>query len=65
MNPLLSFLKELDKKGDKVGEVFDGTAFLAARTGANVIPVGIAGTEDSLPSGAEISKTNKSMLCRR
>ena len=47
------------QKGDKVGEVFDGTAFLAARTGANVIPVGIAGTEDSLPSGAKFPKRTR------
>ncbi len=42
--------------GNKVGEVFDGAAFLAARTGAKVVPVGIAGTEHALPSGAKFPK---------
>ena len=42
--------------GNKVGEVFDGAAFLAARTGAKIVPVGIAGTEQALPSGAKFPK---------
>ena len=42
--------------GTKVGEVYDGAAFLAARTGAKVVPVGIAGTEYSFPSGAKFPK---------
>jgi len=39
--------------GDGVGELFDGTAWLAARSGATVVPIGIAGTEQALPSGAK------------
>ena len=38
--------------GHDVAELFDGAAWLAARTGARVIPVGIAGTGDALPEGA-------------
>ena len=45
--------------GNKVGEVFDGAAFLAARTGAKVVPVGIAGTECALPSGAKFPKRSR------
>ena len=47
------------QKGNKVGQVFDGTAFLAARTGARVIPVGIAGTEYALPSGSKFPKRTR------
>ena len=42
--------------GTKVGEVYDGAAFLAARTGAKVVPVGIAGTEYAFPSGSKFPK---------
>lgn len=39
--------------GAAVKELFDGAAWLAAKTGARVIPIGIAGTEDALPQGAK------------
>lgn len=39
--------------GDTVGELFDGAAWLAARTSARVIPIGISGTEAALPQGAK------------
>lgn len=41
------------QSGSTVAELFDGAAWLAARTGARVIPVGIAGTGDALPQGAK------------
>lgn len=40
------------QKGAVVAELFDGAAWLAARTGARVIPVGIAGTGAALPEGS-------------
>lgn len=39
--------------GHEVTELFDGAAWLAARTGARVIPVGIAGTGEAMPEGAK------------
>jgi len=39
--------------GNKVEGVFDGTAYLANKTGAPIIPIGIAGTGAALPSGAK------------
>ncbi len=41
------------QSGSKIAELFDGAAWLAARTGARVIPVGIAGTEAAMPQGAK------------
>lgn len=40
------------QRGDEIGPLFGGAAWLAARTGARVVPIGIVGTEEALPSGA-------------
>ena len=42
--------------GNEIGELFDGAAWLAARSGARVIPIGVAGTEAVLPQGSNIPK---------
>ncbi len=41
------------QSGPKVAAVFDGTVYLASKTGAPIVPVGVAGTEGALPSGAK------------
>jgi len=41
------------QRGNTVGELFDGAAWLAARTGAPVVPIGVAGTEQALPLNAK------------
>ena len=41
------------QSGSTITELFDGAAWLAARSGARVIPVGIAGTEAAMPEGAK------------
>lgn len=41
------------KSGNEVTDLFDGAAWLSSRTGAPVVPVGIAGTGDALPEGAK------------
>lgn len=38
--------------GDTIGELFDGPAWLAARSRARVVPIGIAGTEAAMPQGS-------------
>lgn len=45
--------------GDEVGEIFDGPAFLAARTGAKVVPIGIAGTEAAMPPGGRFPRRSR------
>ena len=39
--------------GNEIGPLFDGAAWLASRTGARVVPIGVAGTEQVLPQGAK------------
>lgn len=40
--------------GSDIEDLYDGAAWLAARTGAKVVPIGIAGTEAALPMGAKV-----------
>jgi len=49
---LLVFPEGGRQTGDRVADLFDGTAYLAARAGARVVPVGIAGSGASMPEGA-------------
>lgn len=56
---MIVFPEGTRQTGQQVGEVFDGAAFLASRTGAKVVPVGIAGTEDAMPPGARIPRRQK------
>jgi 1-acyl-sn-glycerol-3-phosphate acyltransferase len=56
---VLVFPEGTRQTGETVGEVFDGAGFLAARTGARVVPVGVAGTEASLPPGARFPRRTR------
>ena len=51
--PLLVFPEGTRHSGREVGEIFGGAAFLAARTGVPILPVGIAGTEEAMPPKAK------------
>ncbi len=53
---LLVFPEGTRQEGDMIGEIFDGTAFLASKGKAKVIPVGIAGTGESMPTGTKLPK---------
>lgn len=53
---MLVFPEGTRQQGDDIGEIFDGTAWLAARTGVEVVPIGVAGTSQALPSGAKFPK---------
>jgi 1-acyl-sn-glycerol-3-phosphate acyltransferase len=54
--PLMVFPEGTRQTGKKVAELFDGTTWIAAKTGSAVVPVGIAGTEAAMPSGAKVPK---------
>lgn len=42
-----------------VGELFEGVVFLAARTNAPIVPVGISGTGEALGSGRKVPRRTK------
>ena len=58
-NMLLIFPEGTRHEGDRVAELFDGTAWLAAKTGSRVVPVGIAGTGDAMPTGARLPRPTR------
>ncbi len=49
---MLVFPEGTRQVGDAIGEVYDGTAWLASKAQAPVVPVGIAGTEAAMPTGS-------------
>jgi 1-acyl-sn-glycerol-3-phosphate acyltransferase len=53
---LVVFPEGTRKTGDEISEIHEGTAFLAARTGATIVPVGIGGTSESLPKGSKVPR---------
>ena len=54
--PLVLFPEGTRKEGLTVGPLHDGAMFVAARTGARVVPVGIGGTERAMPKGSRIPR---------
>src|SRR3546814_7271318 len=50
------------QSGPKVEELFDGTAYVAAKTGVPIIPMGIGGSEAMLPKGAKLPRRSKLVL---
>jgi 1-acyl-sn-glycerol-3-phosphate acyltransferase len=56
---LVLFPEGTRKEGTSVEPLHDGAAFIAARTGATIVPVGIAGSERALPVGAKLPRPVK------
>lgn len=54
--PLVLFPEGTRQEGDRLGPLHEGAAFLSARTGAPIVPIGIAGTDRALPKGARIPR---------
>ncbi len=50
---MIVFPEGTRQSGNQVQGVFDGMTYLANKTGAVIIPIGIAGTEAALPSGSK------------
>lgn len=51
--PLVMFPEGTRRSGPEVDELFDGTAFVAARAGVPIVPMGIGGSEAAMPKGAK------------
>ncbi|MDP6868094.1 MAG: lysophospholipid acyltransferase family protein [Acidimicrobiales bacterium] len=58
-NLLLVFPEGKRHEGQAIGELFDGTAWLAAKTQSCVVPVGIAGTGEAMPTGARLPRPTR------
>ena len=56
---LVLFPEGTRKEGDHVATLHDGAMFVAARTGAKVVPVGIGGSDRAMPVGAKLPRPSK------
>jgi 1-acyl-sn-glycerol-3-phosphate acyltransferase len=56
---LVLFPEGTRKEGRHVDTLSDGAMFIAARTGATVVPVGIGGSHKAMPLGARIPRPAK------
>ena len=57
--PLVVFPEGERKSGPVVAPLFEGAAYLAARAGVPVVPVGIGGSERAMPKGARFIRPRK------
>lgn len=60
---LVIFPEGTRKSGPQVQELFDGPAYIQARTGAPIVPVGIGGSEEAMPRGAKFIRPRRVVLC--
>lgn len=61
-SPLVMFPEGTRQRGPLVQELFDGTAYVAAKTGVPIVPLGIGGSEAMLPKGAKLPRFSKLVL---
>jgi len=60
--PLVMFPEGTRREGDQVDDVFDGPAYVAARTGVPLVPVGIGGSDKAMPVGSKWIRPAKIVL---
>jgi 1-acyl-sn-glycerol-3-phosphate acyltransferase len=56
---LILFPEGTRRTGAVVEDLHEGAAFLAARTGAVIVPIGVGGTEAAMPKGAKFVRPVK------
>lgn len=60
--PLVVFPEGTRRRGRVIEDLHDGAAYLAARTGAPVVPVAIGGSEEILAKGRKVPKLRRVAL---
>ncbi|HEY2815441.1 MAG TPA: lysophospholipid acyltransferase family protein [Acidimicrobiales bacterium] len=60
--PLVMFPEGTRRSGPTVEDLFDGPAYVAAKTQVPIVPVGIGGSEAMMPKGAKILHRSKLVL---
>jgi 1-acyl-sn-glycerol-3-phosphate acyltransferase len=61
-SPLVMFPEGTRCTGPVIEELFDGTAYVAAKTGVPIIPVGIGGSEAMMPKGSKLPRPSRLVL---
>ena len=56
---LILFPEGTRKSGTSIEALHDGVVFIASRSGAKIVPVGIAGSEQAMPVGAKLPRFAK------
>lgn len=60
--PLVMFPEGTRQSGPDVAELFDGVAFVQARSGVPIIPMGIGGSERVMPRGARFPRFSRVVI---
>jgi 1-acyl-sn-glycerol-3-phosphate acyltransferase len=60
--PLVLFPEGTRQSGPVVQPLFQGAAYLACRTGAPIVPVGIGGSEAAMPKGSRMVRPRRMVL---
>lgn len=60
--PAVIFPEGTRRSGPVVEELFEGAAYVAAKTGVPIVPVGIGGSEAAMPRGSKMLKPVKIVM---
>lgn len=60
--PLVMFPEGTRQSGPELTEMHDGPAYVASRTGAPILPVGLGGTERAMPKGSRFIRPVKMVI---